>query len=45
MSDISAFVILSDGKVISGFEQGNLLLWEGNFIKAVLRKIDKSKCH
>jgi WD40 repeat protein len=33
LSDISAFDILPDGKVLSGSESGHLLLWEGNFIK------------
>ena len=37
LSDISAVVVLEDGKVVSGSENGDLLLWEGNFIKAVLK--------
>ena len=37
LSDISAVCVLEDGKVVSGSESGDLLLWEGNFIKAVLK--------
>lgn len=33
LSDISAFVELPDGKVLSGTEHGNLLMWDGNFIQ------------
>jgi WD40 repeat protein len=36
LSDIEHFVELPDGKVISGTEEGSLLLWEGNFIKCRL---------
>lgn len=45
LSDISAFVELPDGKVLSSSEYGNLLLWEGGLIKAVLTKPDGSLCH
>ena len=33
LSDISAFVELPDGKVLSGTESGSLLMWDGNFIQ------------
>jgi WD40 repeat protein len=33
LSDVSAFAEMPDGKVLSGSEGGNLLLWEGGFIK------------
>ena len=33
LSDVSAFSEYEDGKVLSGSEIGQLLLWEGNFIK------------
>ena len=33
LSDVSAFAECEDGKVLSGSEVGQLLLWEGNFIK------------
>lgn len=45
LSDISDFVHLSDGNVISGSETGNLLLWEGNFIKNVISQGEKLPCH
>jgi WD40 repeat protein len=45
LSDINAFIELPDGKVLSSSEYGNLLLWEGGLIKAVLTKPDGSPCH
>lgn len=36
LSDVAAFVELPDGKVLSGSEAGDLLLWEGGLIKAVI---------
>ena len=33
LSDVSAFAECEDGKILSGSEVGQLLLWEGNFIK------------
>ena len=45
LSDISCFAILPDEKVVSGSENGSLLLWEGNFIKAVIRQSDAKNCH
>ena len=36
LSDISAFIELPDGKVVSGTESGALLLWEAGFIKCRL---------
>ncbi|DAZ98772.1 TPA: hypothetical protein N0F65_003988 [Lagenidium giganteum] len=33
LSDIEAFCVLPDKKVLSGTERGMLLLWDGNFIK------------
>lgn len=45
LSDIEAFAILPDGKVLSSTESGALLLWEGNFIKLrVVRKGGRA-CH
>lgn len=38
LSDIAAYAVLPDGKVVSGSESGSLLLWEGNFIKLELRR-------
>eukprot|EP00796_Vickermania_ingenoplastis_P009060 gene9060-6358_t len=33
ISDITGFVVLPDGKVLSGSENGNILLWEGDLVK------------
>lgn len=33
LTDIDGFVQLPDGKVLSGAEWGNLLLWDGGLIK------------
>lgn len=38
LSDVAAFVELPDGKVLSGSEAGDLLLWEGGLIKAVISR-------
>jgi WD40 repeat protein len=45
ISDIAGYVELPDGKVLSGSEQGNLLLWEGNLIKCVIVRVDGKPCH
>ena len=45
LSDISAYVELPDGKVLSGTEWGNLLLWDGGFIKVEISKKGKKFCH
>jgi WD40 repeat protein len=42
LSDISSFVELPDGKVVSGTETGAILLWEGNFIKCRFVRADPS---
>jgi hypothetical protein len=39
LSDVAAFVELPDGKVLSGSETGDLLLWEGGLIKAVICRL------
>ena len=36
VSDIDAFVQLADGKVLSGSEWGNMLVWDGGLIKVDL---------
>ena len=36
---------LPDGKVISGTEWGNFLLWDGGFIKVEIAKKGKKLCH
>lgn len=45
LSDITGFYIFPDGKVLSGSENGRLLLWEGNLIKAVLGVSEQVPCH
>lgn len=45
MSDIAAFVECPDGKVISGTENGSILLWEGNFIKCRFVRTGGEPCH
>ena len=37
LSDVDDFAELPDGKVLSGSESGNLLLWDGMFIKFEVR--------
>lgn len=45
LSDVSAFYTYPDGKVISSTEYGTLLLWEGMFIKCLLRIDEHHSCH
>lgn len=45
LSDISCFVELPDGKVLSGSESGNLLLWDGNLVKVEISRRDRGNCH
>ena len=45
LSDISGFVELPDGKVLSGTERGTLILWDGNFIKREMSKRSQIPCH
>eukprot|EP00730_Choanoeca_flexa_P004745 TRINITY_DN11792_c0_g2_i1.p1 TRINITY_DN11792_c0_g2~~TRINITY_DN11792_c0_g2_i1.p1 ORF type:complete len:1946 (+),score=593.51 TRINITY_DN11792_c0_g2_i1:1-5838(+) len=45
LSDISGYAELPDGKVLSGSEWGNLLLWEGGFIKCQLAMPGDKPCH
>lgn len=45
LSDINGFQELPDGKVLSGSEYGNLILWEGTLIKALFTLPDKKPCH
>jgi hypothetical protein len=45
LSDVSALVELPDGKVLSGSETGELLLWDGGLIKVVLQRPGKKPCH
>lgn len=45
LSNIIAFAELPDGKVVSGTENGSLLLWEGNFIKCLFTQPNGISCH
>ena len=36
---------LPDGKVLSGTEWGNLLLWDGGFIKVEISRKNMKFCH
>lgn len=46
LEDISAFLELPNGNVLSGSEGGSMLLWEGGFIKVVfMRKGGSTRCH
>ncbi|XP_035170780.1 cilia- and flagella-associated protein 44 isoform X1 [Oxyura jamaicensis] len=45
VTDIIGYVELPDGKVISGSEWGNLLLWEGGLIKVELCRAGHKPCH
>lgn len=44
LSDISAFVELPDGKVLSGTETGYLLMWDNNLIRFRVGK-KGAPCH
>ncbi|KAK3588814.1 hypothetical protein CHS0354_028462 [Potamilus streckersoni] len=45
ISDIEGYVELPDGKVLSGTEWGNMLLWEGGLIKVEIQRKNKKSCH
>ncbi|CAG9460447.1 unnamed protein product [Pedinophyceae sp. YPF-701] len=45
ISDIAGYVEMPDGKVLSGSEYGELLLWDGGLIKAVIRAEGDKPCH
>ncbi|KAJ3110143.1 Cilia- and flagella-associated protein 44 [Phlyctochytrium bullatum] len=45
LTDISAFIQLADGKVLSSTETGNMLLWDGGMIKCELALKGKKPCH
>ncbi|KAG8136767.1 hypothetical protein E2320_005324 [Naja naja] len=45
LTDIEGYVELPDGKVLSGSEWGNLLLWEGGLIKVELCRPGHKNCH
>jgi len=45
LSDISAYCELPGGRVISGSESGDLLMWEGNLIQFSICRGPDSPCH
>lgn len=45
ISDIEGYVELPDGKVLSGSEWGNMLLWDGGLIKVEICRKNKKPCH
>lgn len=45
ISDVEAFVQLPDGRVLSGSEWGNILLWDGGLISLEICQSDGSNCH
>ncbi|XP_040277654.1 cilia- and flagella-associated protein 44, partial [Bufo bufo] len=45
LTDIEGYVELPDGKVISGSEWGNMLLWEGGLIKVEICRRGRRVCH
>ncbi|XP_033126041.1 cilia- and flagella-associated protein 44-like [Anneissia japonica] len=45
ISDIRGYVELPDGKVLSGTEWGNMLLWDGGLIKVQISRKHKKHCH
>eukprot|EP00069_Balaena_mysticetus_P015819 bmy_09366T0 len=44
-NDIEGYMELPDGKVLSGSEWGNMLLWEGGHIKVELSRASGKPCH
>lgn len=45
LSDVSAWVELPSGKVLSGSECGSLLLWDDALVKAVVTRPGGAPCH
>ncbi|XP_036376519.1 cilia- and flagella-associated protein 44 [Megalops cyprinoides] len=45
LTDIEGYVELPDGKVVSGSEWGNMLLWEGGLIKVEICRERGKPCH
>ncbi|XP_008573041.1 PREDICTED: WD repeat-containing protein 52 [Galeopterus variegatus] len=44
-TDIEGYMELPDGKVLTGSEWGNMLLWEGGLIKVELCRASNKSCH
>ncbi|XP_028931006.1 cilia- and flagella-associated protein 44 isoform X2 [Ornithorhynchus anatinus] len=45
VTDIAGYIELPDGKVLSGSEWGNMLLWEGGLIKVEFCRSGRKPCH
>ncbi|XP_072513801.1 cilia- and flagella-associated protein 44 [Salminus brasiliensis] len=45
LTDIEGYVGLPDGKVVSGSEWGNMLLWDGGLIKVEICRKEGRTCH
>ncbi|KAG7235618.1 hypothetical protein INR49_002428 [Caranx melampygus] len=45
VTDIEGYVELPDGKVVSGTDWGNMLLWDGNTIKVEICQKEGRSCH
>ena len=45
LSDVSSFIELTNGMVLSGTEYGTLLLWDGNMVKAHIKLLDGKPLH
>ncbi|XP_066555153.1 cilia- and flagella-associated protein 44 [Amia ocellicauda] len=45
LTDIEGYVELPDGKVLSGSDWGNMLLWEGGLIKVEICRRGGQPCH
>ena len=45
LTDIVSFVEMPDGKVLSGTETGEMLMWDGGLIKVVLTRAHHKPCH
>ena len=42
---MTAFVTLDDRKNVSGSEPGNIIVWEGNMIRAMIFREKDVPCH
>ncbi|XP_066534174.1 cilia- and flagella-associated protein 44 isoform X2 [Hoplias malabaricus] len=45
LTDVEGYVVLPDGKVVSGSEWGNMLLWDGDLIKVEICRKEGRTCH
>nr|CAB3230210.1 WD repeat-containing protein 52-like [Phallusia mammillata] len=45
LSDIDGYIQLPDGKVLSGSDWGNMLLWDGGLIKVEICRKNQKPCH